>query len=1346
MASNSHTFIGSIDLDSPDEVIGKGFVREARNLVPRGVPPNMRYESRPGTTVVPNPFLPNTGVNLSIFSGYDANNARIFDFNFNSVGLHAIYIFSTLTQTWARLIQDGTNTSGVVLGFTATSRIHSFDIIYQDDNKGDLLYYVDSLSRPTKININRFLGTSPFTPYNPIKRSYIEVIKAPSVEAPHVTYENDTTVQANNLRNNLFQFAYTFIYDDLEESVVGTGSIVPLPINPFSNIINIPVSQDARISLYLQTGDVNVAKLKIYMRSVQNSNQFGAWQIVDTITKSIGSIPSNTYYRYLFYNDGNYPTADPLFVVLPQDFVPQNANAQALLNGNVISYGGITEGYNWLQGNFAANIVPTALPNYTVNGALFFGGYNGTFSGSQPNVELFLTGAGNNDGSGNPTSLINTLFQFKVIAKSGVTNIGFTYTNAGSATDIPTLLAAIAAAAVTAGWTLAITNTNSIVISYPTGTITFEDAQANSSNISPTNVSYAFYPNCTYSFGVVYFDAGGRTNGVITGVTANLNTLPYVPNSSTIATQIQLTINQIPPTWAVYYRVVRTDNLTYNKFTQWISNQAFSNFQQLTTNQYAYIGFSNMDDYNASLEANQIEGQNAQTVVSYGFTQGDRISIQGRYKVDGTFIPLNFDYPVLGIAPNPIINGIAQTGLFIQIAYPTGDISGTFAFDNTPDFQDYLFTVYNILKTNKNADPNTGSNEQSGNVYYETGLTFGIGNAGTNAAYHFGNIADNVVGMTDGDIFYRNRNVPIGQTYYLNGGPENESGTDGGGFFLGRITPQDPTQAAPIPQVVTSQYALGTQNFVSGGGPFVSITNNTDPPYNPFPTTEGFLFYNRSANPQTIRIRTSFTVNVTAETNMGVYLKIMTSGTVQGLALLQATEGMIPNSTTGYLINIDGTATVPPNGIVYWVLRNNNHAGTGTPHLIISQYIMRLDVVINVPLQIFDASYSDVFQLVANADNRADVENTEALQTFYSGLGRHSQPDELDTDLNNANRFYPNNTFNVDKQFGEIVRMVVNGRNLVFFQYLRVCTCGIFGQYIKTKNGANQLITTDKIIDGDNLEYYEGDNGIGNAADSLAIDGFRIDFADPVKGFLCRLSKDGITRISLLYKVQTFVGKTVPLFLNNSSYTYQFGGYPNILGCFNFVDDRDSETIFVFQGDTDGGIAGQSLAWSEDRNAWHDFYDFVPDSIVCAGNTLYSFYNGVMYIHNNTTNYCNYYGTQYKPSVTIVFNDAVGFKKTWIAVSELSNVIWNCPSIYTQVMSYGNTPQQSNLVASDFKLLEGKYEAAFLNDINSVLGLINGDTLKGTFIVIQFTVTNGAAFSWLMSPTIKFIDSPLTTK
>lgn len=1345
MASNAHTFVGAMDLDSPSEVIGKGFVRMARNCIPRGVPPNMRYESRPGTTAVPNSFLP-AGTNLSIFSGYDANNARILDFNYNSNGNHGIYIYNTISGIWQRLIQDGTNTSGVVLGFTATSRIHSFDIIYQDDNKGDLLFFVDSLKRPTKINIDRFLGNAPFAPYNPTKRPYIEVIKAPPVEPPHVTYENDNTVQANNLRNTLFQFAYTFIYDDLEESVVGTGSIVPLPVNPFSNVINIPVTQDARISLYLQTGDVNVAKIKIYMRSVQNSNQFGAWQIVDTIDKTVGSVASNTYYRYLFYNSGNYAVADPLFVVLPFDSVPLQTNAQALANGNTLLYGGLTEGYNWLKGSFGTNIAPTELPNYTVNGALFFGDFNGTFTGLQPNVELFLTGAGTNNGFGFPNSLTNTFFEFVVLATSGVTNIGFTYVNAGSTTNIPTLLAAIAAQAVAAGWVLATTNSNSIVIYYPTGTITFEDAQANSSNVSPTNVSYAFYPNATYSFGVVYFDAGGRTNGVITGATGNVNTLPYVPNSGSIATQIQLTINQVPPAWAVYYRVVRTDNLTYNKFTQWISNQAFSNFNQLVTNQYAYIGISNMQDYNQSLEANS--QQSAQTVVSYEFTQGDRITIQGRYAVDGTFAPLNFDYPVLGLVVDPIINGVAQKGSFIQIAYPAGDISGTFAFDNTPDFQDYLFTVYSISKTNKNADPNTGSNEQSGNVYYETGLTFGIGNAGTNAAYHFGNIADNVVGMTDGDIFCRTRNVPIGQTYYLNGGPENESGSLGGGFFLARITPANPTQAAPIPQVVTSQYAIGTQSFVSGGGPLVNIINPTDPPYNPFPTSEGFFYYNRSSSPQTIRIRTQFTVNVTAETNMGVYLKIMTSGTVQGLALLQATEGMIPNSTTGYLVNIDGTATVPPNGQVYWVFRNNNHAGAGTPHLIISQYILRLDVVDTIALQIFDQSYSDIFQLVENADNRPSVENTEALQTFYSGLGRFSQPNELDTDLNNANRFYPNNTFNVDKQFGEIVRMVVNGRNIVFFQYLRVCTCGVYGQYIKTKNGSTQLITTDKIIDSDNLEYYEGDNGIGNAADSLAIDGFRVYFADPVKGFLCRLSKDGIIRISLLYKVQTFVGQTVPLYLNNSGYNYQFGGNPNILGCFNFVDTRDSETIFVFQGGTSGAgnIGGQSLAFSEDRNAWHDFYDFVPDSIVCAGNTLYSFFNGVMHIHNNATNYCNYYGVQYQPSITIVFNDAVGFKKTWIAVSELASGVWNCPSITTQIMSFGATPQASNLVDSDFKLLEGKYEAAFYNDTNSIGGLINGDSLKGTYIIIQFTVTNGQNFSWLMSPVIKFIDSPLTTK
>ena len=87
--------------------------------------------------------------------------------------------------------------------------------------------------------------------------------------------------------------------------------------------------------------------------------------------------------------------------------------------------------------------------------------------------------------------------------------------------------------------------------------------------------------------------------------------------------------------------------------------------------------------------------------------------------------------------------------------------------------------------------------------------------------------------------------------------------------------------------------------------------------------------------------------------------------------------------------------------------------------------------------------------------------------------------------------------------------------------------------------------------------------------------------------------------------------------------------------------------------------------------------------------------------------------------------------------------LWNCPSIYTEVFSYGMVQQQSNLIDEDFEYLEGGYSASFYRDTNSIGSLINGDDLKGSYLVMQLQVTNGHFFSYLANALVRYILSPV---
>jgi hypothetical protein len=169
-----------------------------------------------------------------------------------------------------------------------------------------------------------------------------------------------------------------------------------------------------------------------------------------------------------------------------------------------------------------------------------------------------------------------------------------------------------------------------------------------------------------------------------------------------------------------------------------------------------------------------------------------------------------------------------------------------------------------------------------------------------------------------------------------------------------------------------------------------------------------------------------------------------------------------------------------------------------------------------------------------------------------------------------------------------------------------------------------------------------------------------------------------------------------------------------------------------------------TISFDEVGNSFESFYSYHPEFMGDLNTTLFTFKNGEIWIHNSET-YCNFYGVQYPATITSVFNTGALDKKTWVSLMETGNTIWECPVIYTQ-MSSESARQESNLLEGDFSDLESEYQAAFMKDLNSPGGAIEGDSLKGGYIVIKFEKTNANTFVYLNSATTKFINSPLNNR
>jgi len=171
-----------------------------------------------------------------------------------------------------------------------------------------------------------------------------------------------------------------------------------------------------------------------------------------------------------------------------------------------------------------------------------------------------------------------------------------------------------------------------------------------------------------------------------------------------------------------------------------------------------------------------------------------------------------------------------------------------------------------------------------------------------------------------------------------------------------------------------------------------------------------------------------------------------------------------------------------------------------------------------------------------------------------------------------------------------------------------------------------------------------------------------------------------------------------------------------------------------------------TISFDEVANAFESFYSYYPEFMGDLNTKLFSFKDGEIWAHDNNSTYCNFYGVQGNAFITTVFNTNSLDKKTWISIMETGNTTWACPVIYTQMDSYGTTKQESELLDADFQTLESEYHASFLRDINSQGGLLEGNSLKGGYIVIKFEKTNANSFVYLNSATTKYINSPLNNR
>jgi hypothetical protein len=170
--------------------------------------------------------------------------------------------------------------------------------------------------------------------------------------------------------------------------------------------------------------------------------------------------------------------------------------------------------------------------------------------------------------------------------------------------------------------------------------------------------------------------------------------------------------------------------------------------------------------------------------------------------------------------------------------------------------------------------------------------------------------------------------------------------------------------------------------------------------------------------------------------------------------------------------------------------------------------------------------------------------------------------------------------------------------------------------------------------------------------------------------------------------------------------------------------DQQAKTL-VFKTEIEG---------TEFGNRWMGAFTFSPEWMLTDGNSLFSFENGVLFQHNNTDAYNNFYDIQYRSRIMFASNMNPSQMKSYKSLAIESN---KAP-LFAHLRSEEPYIQSSDLIITDFANREGFYYAGVYRDRLSpnVTGtyeekMLTGDPIKTSAlrVLLEFEADDGLQLS-----------------
>lgn len=349
----------------------------------------------------------------------------------------------------------------------------------------------------------------------------------------------------------------------------------------------------------------------------------------------------------------------------------------------------------------------------------------------------------------------------------------------------------------------------------------------------------------------------------------------------------------------------------------------------------------------------------------------------------------------------------------------------------------------------------------------------------------------------------------------------------------------------------------------------------------------------------------------------------------------------------------------------------------------------------------------------AYATNENYEENRRENALIYSGIYNSR------TDINQTNVFSGAEkiTRAVDPADGSIQRLYAEDTNLIILQEDKVSRALIDKDALFTAEGG-QLTASGAAVIGQVVPFL-GKYGISKNPESFAIKGGRKYFADKNRGAILRLSRDGITEISLAGMKDWFKD-------NLKTATSVVGMY----------DDHNDEYVVSLKTSSNYN----TLAFDERVKGWTSFYKFNPDFGFTVNKNFITINSGDLWLHNKeysiTTPKNTFYGTTAESSITFVANTQPSVEKTFHTINYEGDAGWEMKSSITDLNMYAksvlpsSTAVASGVIPVSFIKKENKYYSHLRNSTtdyegnnlptasNQVVG-VETSGIKGFFTTVK---------------------------